>query len=90
MEDTTIVTLKTSDYSASISLSVAGFGVDNGFWLFWTDNVANDWTEFHETLPLALTRLAVLEHSATSQKGFAESANEFAVKANNFLEGAVN
>lgn len=90
MEDTTIVTLKTSDYSASITRIEAGLHDDNGFWLNWNDGVANDWSEFYETLPLALARLAVLEHSANAEKGFADSADEFAVKANDFLEGAVN
>lgn len=89
MEDVVRVRLTTDQFTASIVEIVAGLEDLNGFWLMWGDGVANEWVEHFDTMPLALTRLAVLEHSVKSGKGFAESANEFAITANDFLEGAV-
>jgi hypothetical protein len=89
MEDVVRVKLTTDQFTASIVEIVAGLQDLNGYWLMWGDGVANEWVEHFDTMPLALARLAVLEYSATQEKGFAESANEFAVNANAFLEGAV-
>ena len=86
MNDVAIARLATDQFTASI---VPHYEDKNSFWLYWNDNVANEWVEHFDTLALALTRLAVLEHSATNYKGFADSVNEFAIKANDFLEGAV-
>lgn len=89
MEDVVRVRLTTDQFTASIVEIVAGLQDLKGFWLMWGDGVANDWVEHFDTMPLALARLAVLDYSVKSGDGFADSANEFAVKANAFLEGSV-
>jgi hypothetical protein len=70
MEDVVRVRLTTDQFTASIVEIVAGLQDHNGFWLTWSDGIANDWVEYFDTLPLALARLAVLDHSTKSEKGF--------------------
>ena len=89
MEDVVRVKLTTDQFTASIVEIVASLEDLKGFWLMWGDGVANQWVEHFDTIALALARLAVLEHSVESGKGFADSAKEFAVKANDFFERAV-
>ena len=89
MEDVVRVKLTTDQFTASIVEIVAGLQDLNGYWLMWGDGVANKWVEHFDTMPLALARLAVLDYSVESGDGFADSAKEFAVKANEFFEMAV-
>ena len=89
MEDVVRVKLTTDQFTASIVEIVAGLQELKGFWLWWGDGVANEWCEHFDTMPLALARLAVLDYSVKSGDGFAHSAQDFAVKANEFFEMAV-
>jgi hypothetical protein len=89
MEDVVRVRLTTDQFTASIVEIVAGLQDLKGYWLMWGDGVANDWVEHFDTMPLALARLAVIDHSTKSEKGFIDPADEFAIKANAFLEGSV-
>lgn len=63
---------------------------EDGYSVWWSDCVANDWTEYYPTLSSALIRVAALiyccEHDCTV--GFA-SPGEFAEAAQRFFEGGV-
>lgn len=77
-----IATLTTPDTTAKI---IAASGDTVVLW--WTDNAANQWTETHDTLSTALTRLAVLQHCIARTEGFAHvDPLDFASAAAPFLD----
>jgi hypothetical protein len=57
--------------------------------VWWSDGVANDWTEFYPTLSLALARTALLVHLSEHdfEQMFTSDADEFAGHATEFLKG---
>ena len=77
-----IIRLTNDDYQATIT------GVDGVVVLWWTDYVANEWTETYDSLPIALTRLALLaeckDRDWDAGFGYAPSGHEKIAKA--FLE----
>lgn len=62
----------------------------DGYTLWWTDYVANEWQESYPTLSIAFARLAVLQHLGEGgwEDGFATSEKHFTQVANQFLAQA--
>ena len=75
-----------------IYVKVGGFG--DGYSLWWSDGVANDWTEFHPSLSQVMARVATLlycgEHEWNKYfSDFAADAHqEFADQAASFFDAA--
>ena len=59
------------------------------FVLWWTDYVANAWTETHPDLGTALARLAVLHHCVTHGEGFDVEPGDFVPVATAFLDASI-
>jgi hypothetical protein len=53
--------------------------------LVWTDGI-NEWREQHETLPLAVTRLAALIACVDGDRFFQTSPEQFTALAREFLD----
>jgi hypothetical protein len=65
---------------------------DDGYFLTWTDFVANSWREHYDTLSAVFVRLAVLQRCGEKDwnLGFtAETPDEFATAADTFLTAHV-
>ena len=58
------------------------------FVLWWTDYVANEWTETHPDLGTALARLAVLHHCVSHGEGFDVEPVDFVPVATAFLNAS--
>jgi len=65
----------------------AGLWHEANYELWWTDSVANDWTETYGDLPTVLCRLAVLAACADNdfELFFANEPVNFAFNAEQFL-----
>ena len=59
------------------------------FVLWWTDYVANEWTETHPNLGTALARLTVLHHCVTHGEGFDVEPDDFTPVAAAFLDSSM-
>jgi len=64
----------------------------DGYVLWWSDGVANDWTEFYPSLSLALARLATLAAAAESdwQAGFTSGPADFAREAKKLFNATLS
>lgn len=62
---------------------------DGGYTMWWSDGVANDWTEWHPTLPVVLARVAVLFQCIDGDcaKSFARYDFEFQRETTAWLNG---
>lgn len=77
-----VATLTLPDLHATVA-------ADGGaFVLWWTDYVANEWTEIHPDLGTALARLAVLHHCVTHGEGFDVEPGDFVPVATAFLDAS--
>lgn len=86
--DTVLVSPHGSDVGVKLTAATGG-----GYDLWWTDFVANDWTEHYDTLAPALARLALLAHSAAGDWHdcwFENDPDGFAASWASFAAGEVN
>lgn len=73
-------------YNVGVELHKA----DNKYSLWWTDFVANDYTETYDSLPIALAVLAVLLACGDSdwERFFKHDTQDFSVLAQDFINSA--
>lgn len=69
-----LMNLRHDDYMAEIR------STEDGFELWWTDYVANEWSEIYRTLAQAIARLALLQHCCETwwEARFVASPERFA------------
>lgn len=73
---TRILSLRRDDYGAEVLAGAPD--TPEGFTLYWTDYVANDWAEHFSDLATALARLACLERGSATEAFFTYDPEEFA------------
>jgi hypothetical protein len=62
---TVVIKIDDLEYAATITK-----GADGQWRLWWTDHVANEWTETYTDLAVALARLATLHHGVMAGRFF--------------------
>lgn len=88
-QPTEVLNLRRHHYIASI---YAGHpdGRYEGYTLYWTDGVVNEWGEWYPGLPTALARLAVMEAAGQGHRFFTQKPAEFRGTAKFLFEAALD
>lgn len=76
-QTTTVISYSNDEFAAKIALGAPDRDYEDGATLFWTDFVANDWTEHYSDLGTAVARLAVLIKSVEEGEYFSADAPGF-------------
>lgn len=84
-----VLTLDRNEYQAAIYVGHPD-GRPDGFTLYWTDGVINEWGEWFPGLPTTLVRLGVLERGSATRSFFDQEPQDFRAVAKTLFDAALS